>query len=221
MSFAGEREEGTDQLLSRLAGSPLALLGTKICINVLSTAALLIILYPLACTLAPWQGRLDVWGEYGSLSSMRMLALAWGMVLFSWGLFFSLLFRRVLPCLVVATVATALTPLVVSVFLDLLPSKQAHSESLDWTIRLGVIPGALLLSSAWLVQTWDEDRWPRFVERVLEAWRRVTAKSARLADSSRRVGQLSGGWRAVVRPFGLCLPDEWLPAWRRETRRLL
>lgn len=221
MSFAGECEEGTDQFLSRLAAPPLPLLGVKLAMILLSTAALLAILYPLAWMLAPWQERWGSWSTQGSLASRRMLALAWGLSLFSWGLFFSLLFRRVLACLVAATVAATLTPLAVFAVLDVLPFRQAKFETLDWSLRLAVIPGLLLMASALLVQTWDENRWPRIVELLLDGWRRLTATRERSAGVARSVENRSGDWRVLVRPFGLCLPDEWLPSWRREARRLL
>ena len=223
MAFAGEREEGTDQFLCRLAAPPLVLFGVKIGVALVTTAALLVVLYPLGWTLAPWLWRWDDGDPYGqgSQASRGMLALAWGMGLFSWGLFFSLLFRRVMPCLILATIAAAVTPLVVPVFLDLLPSKQAHSEALDWTVRLVMIPGLLLLVSSQLVQTWDENRWPRLVELLLDGWRRMTAKRERLEGSLRTRERQSRDWRALGRLFGLCLPDESLPAWRREARRLL
>ncbi len=227
VAFAGEREDGTDQLLSRLAVPPLTLWSVKLAINVSGTVLLVIVLFPLAWAMGRlslggrWHVLLEVWRGDGPVTSMCFLALIWQVGFLAWGMFLSLLCRRVLTCVVLATVATVLTPLVMSPLLDLLPFKAAKYEPLEWTVRLVLIPGVLLLASAWLVQTWDEDRCPRFVERLLEAWRRVTAKSERLADSSRIVGQLSGGWRAIVRPLGLCWPDEWLPAWRRETRRLL
>ena len=221
MAFAGEREEGTDQLLCRLAAPPLSLLSTKMLMNALSTAALLAILYLVAWMLAPWQQIWDRLYPDASLASQGMLALAWGTGLFSWGLFFSLLIRRVMPCLILATVAAAVTPLVVPAFLELLPSKQAHSEALDWTVRLVMIPGLLLLVSSQLVQTWDEHRWPRLVELLLDGWRRMTAKRERLEGSLRTREKQSRDWRVLGRLFGLCLPDESLPAWRREARRLL
>ncbi len=221
MAFAGEREEGTDQLLCRLAAPPLALLSTKVLMNLLSTAALLAILYLVAWMLAPWQRIWDRWYPDASLASQGMLALAWGTGLFSWGLFFSLLFRRVMPCLILTTVAAAVTPLVVPVFLELLPSKQANSLALDWTVRLVMIPGLLLLVSSQLVQTWDENRWPKLVELLLDGWRRVTARRERLKSSAHTAAKQSRDWRVLVRPFGFCLPDESLPSWKREARRLL
>ena len=126
-----------------------------------------------------------------------------------------------MPCLILATIAAAVTPLVVPAFLELLPSKQAHSEALDWTVRLVMIPGLLLLVSSQLVQTWDENRWPRLVELLLDGWRRMTAKRERLEGSLRTRERQSRDWRVLGRLFGLCLPDESLPAWRREARRLL
>ena len=240
MAFAGEREEGTDQFLSRLAVPPLALLGVKLGMNLLSTAALLIILYPLAWVLAPWQTYWDLSRWQGPLASRQMMALAWGMGLLSWGLLCSLLFRRVLTCLIVATVATALTPVVVSVFMDLLPSQQTHSDAVEWTLRLGVIPYVLLMASVWLVQRWDEDRWPRMVERLGGIGRRLSGLRLRVVSSDGAVDvaptsllpdvlRIEVGSRAgiasvvqaMLRRIGFCWPDEWLPAWRREVRRLL
>lgn len=222
MAFAGEREEGTDQFLCRLAAPPLALLSTKVLLNVVSTAALLVVLYPLAWILAPWYEGRGFLRAQGALATREMLALAWGMSLFSWGLFFSLLFRHVLTCLVTATVAATLTPLAVFAFLGLLPTERAKSfEALDWTLRLAVIPGLLLLVSSQFVQTWDENRWPRFMEWLLDRWRRLTVKRERSDEAARSVENRRGGWRVHVQPFGLCLPDEWLSPWRREVRRLL
>ena len=202
------------------------LLGVKLIVNILSTTALLVFLYPPAWMFAGRQGRWDVWQGEGLLGSRSMQALAWGVGLLSWGLFCSLLFRRVLTCLIVATVATAITPFVVTLFMDLVTVKQTHSDSIEWTLRLAVIPGLLLLASAWFVQAWDENRWPRFVERLLEFERQLSRLRLRATSwtAAPEIGsQVSavGMIRAILRRVGLCSPDAWLPAWRRETRRLL
>ena len=111
LAFAGEREEGTDQLLSRLAVPPLALLSVKLVLNVLGTGALLAVLGSFTWGLWHWGldsrfGHYDIWERHGPLNWMQLLALIWGVNLFSWGLFCSLLFQRVTPCLIVATLAT-------------------------------------------------------------------------------------------------------------------
>jgi hypothetical protein len=116
--------------------------------------------------------------------------------------------------LIAAVVATGVT-------LSIVVGTVFRKDSVDLIVTVAVVPGLLFVLSAWLAQTWDENRWPRSVERVLETWQRVTSKSERLTDSFGVAGQLSGGWRALLRPLGLCLPDEWLPTWRREGRRLL
>jgi hypothetical protein len=250
MSFAGEREEGTDQFLCRLAAPPLRLLGVKVGLCIASTVVMFVLLLVLTMLIALLVVPRDLYhvamdpldpqaqGTFVSRlarthpeitvvfldlrdDSRRALEVcSWMLNVLSCGVFFSLLFRRVFSSLIATAVAAWLLPRIVLALLTFNLGTQGPAVSwLEWLIHLGVIPGVLLLASAWLVQTWDEDRWPRFVERLLEAWRRVTATSERLADSSAE--RVSGGWRAVVRPFGLCLPDEWLPAWRRETRRLL
>ncbi len=252
MSFAGEREEGTDQFLCRLAAPPLTLLGVKVGLCVASTLAmfaLLVIptnvldflvvprdLYPLmvdplnpqatqtiVARLAKSHPELTVVFVDIREDGRRVLEIcSWILNVLSCGVFFSLLFRRVFSSLIATAVAAWLLPRIVWALLTFNLGTQGPAVSwLEWLIHLGVIPGALLLASLGLVQTWDEDRWPRIVERLLDAWRRMTATSERPAESSRATERLSGGWRAIVRPFGLCLPDEWLPAWRRETRRLL
>ncbi len=252
MSFAGEREEGTDQFLCRLAAPPLTLLGVKVGLCVASTVAmfaLLVIptnvldflvvprdLYPLmvdplnsqatqttVARLAKSHPELTVIFVDIHQDSRRVLEIcSWILNVLSCGVFFSLLFQRVFSSLIATALAAWLLPRTVLTLLTFNVGDQFAPVSwLEWLIHLGVIPGALLLASVWLVQTWDEDRWPRTVERLLDAWRRVTATGERPARSSRATERLSGGWRAVVRPFGLCLPDEWLPAWRREARRLL
>ena len=223
MAFAGEREEGTDQLLSRLAAPPMTLLSVKLAMNVLSTVVLLVILYPVAWMLAPWVADWNVWGifDQADFNRIRLLAFAWGVSLFSWGVFFSLVFRRVLTCLISATVAATLTPLVASAILNLLPFNDAKIEAFEWTMRLALMPGLLLLASSWLVQTWDENRWPRFIELLLDGWHRRASKRGRPSDLATPNVQERGGWRMLVCPFGLCLSDELLSEWRRETRRLL
>ena len=252
MSFAGEREEGTDQFLCRLAAPPLTLLGVKVGLCVASTLAmfaLLVIptnvldflvvprdLYPLmvdplnpqatqatVARLAKSHPELTVIFIDIREDSRRALEVcSWMLNILSCGVFFSLLFRRVFSSLIATALAAWLLPRIVWALLAFNLGTQGPAVSwLEWLIHLGVIPGALLLASVWFVQTWDEDRWPRTVERLLDSWRRVMATGERPAESSHAIEQLSGGWRAMVRPFGFCWPDEWLPAWRRETRRLL
>ena len=252
MSFAGEREEGTDQFLCRLAAPPLTLLGVKVGLCVASTVAmfaLLVIptnvldflvvprdLYPLmvdplnpqatqttVARLAKSHPELTVIFVDIRQNSRRVLEIcSWILNILSCGVFFSLLFQRVFSSLIATALAAWLLPRTVVVLLTFnFGTFGAAVSWLEWLIHLGVIPGTLLLASVWLVQTWDEDRWPRIVERFLDAWRRAAAREGRPAKSACVPQQLSGGWRAVVRPFGLCWPDEWLPAWRRETRRLL
>ncbi len=220
LSFAVEKEEGTDQFMSRMAAPPLSLLGVKLGVCVASTLTMFGVLYFLVLFVAAlvipeiWQRLVP---ELEHIPQWRLEAFAWAVDFWSFGTFFSLVFRRVLPCLFATVLATTALPWVPSALCGV----EGSSERFGWLVRLGIAPAFLLLASVWLVQTWDENRWPRLIERLLEAWRRVTAKSERLTDSSREAGQLSGGWRVLARPFGLCLSDEWLPSWRRETRRLL
>lgn len=217
LMFAGESEEGTDQFLCRLATPPRMVLVVKFGLSVLATAALLGVLYlwlKLRLRFAGLQS-IPLSGENSpELVNQFMTAMAWTIGFLSFGLFFSLVFRRVMPCLVATIVATTVmswTPF----------GTGGASEQLGWLVRMGVISGSLMLASMWLVPTWDEDRWPRTVERLLDVWRRVTATSERRAESPHAIEHVSGGWRVFVRPFGLYWPDEWLPAWRREARRLL
>lgn len=126
-----------------------------------------------------------------------------------------------LTCLISPTAAAALTPLVVTVISDLLPFNDATVEAFEWTARLALIPGVLLLASSWLVQTWDENRWPRLIELLLDGWRRLASNRNRPTDSAAPEARSRSGWRVFLRPFGLSLSDEMLPAWRREARRLL
>ena len=220
LMFAGESEEGTDQLLCRLATPPRMLLVVKFGLSVLATAALLGVLYlwlKVRLRLAGLQS-IPLGGENSpELKNVFMAAMAWTIGCLSFGVFFSLVFRRVMPCLVATFVATTVSAWAPSALFGIGGSQ----EQLGWFVRMCVIPGSLLLASMWLVPTWDEDRWPRTIERLLGVWRRVTAMSERRTESTHAIEQLSGGWRVHVRPFGLCLPDEWLPAWRREARRLL
>jgi len=70
----------------------------------------------------------------------------------------------------------------------------------DSTVLLRPDAERSLLASALLAQTWDENRWPRFLERLLEAARRVTSRSARLralSFSGRSFRKLDSlGWRS-------------------------
>lgn len=251
MSFAGEREEGTDQLLCRLAAPPLTLLGVKAGLCVASTLAmfaLLVIptnvldilvvprdLYPLmvdplnpqatqttVARLAKSHPELTVVFVDIREDGRRVLEIcSWILNVLSCGVFFSLLFRRVFSSLIATALAAWLLPRAVLTLVTFSVGNHfAPVSPLEWLIHLGVIPGTLLLASVWLVQTWDENRWPRIVERFLDAWKRVAAKEVRSMALSHSIESL-GGWRCLVRPFGLCWPDEWLPAWRREARRLL
>ena len=219
ISFAGEREDGTDQLLCRLAPPPPTLFGVKFAVVVATTTAMFAALYPLTMLVGAQfvTGFSDTVHQFffGS-PNKRFFVLSWTLDFLSLGVLSSLLFLRVLPCLVTTVMATSLLPLnMIWTIEGRLPN------SFDWAIRLGVVPLLALLASLWLVQTWDENRWPRFIERLLGVWGRVTSKSERLTDSSRVTGHLSGSCRVLLRPFGLCFPDEWLPTWRREVRRLL
>ena len=97
----------------------------------------------------------------------RFFVLSWTLDFLSLGVLSSLLFLRVLPCLVTTVMATSLLPLnMIWTIEGRLPN------SFDWAIRLGVVPLLALLASLWLVQTWDENRWPRFIERLLGVWGR-------------------------------------------------
>ena len=211
ISFAGEREEGTDQFLTRLAISPSMLFGVKVFSNVLSTIVLAVVLLVPAWIL----GRSEVQSQHpNDFAALHLLALVWCVSLMSWGYCFSLLFRRVMSCMIATTIATG-TTLLFAV------GTTFRRDLVDLVFTTAVIPGLLLLTSFWLVQTWDENRWPRIIERLLERWGRLSSKGERLIDASRRTRPVSSGWRAMLRPFGLCLPDEWLSGWRREVRRLL
>lgn len=227
VAFAGEREEGTDQFLGRLAVPPLTLWSVKIATNLFGTILLAAVLFPLAWATGclslggRWYVLREGWRDGGPVMSMCFMALIWQINFLAWGVFLSLLCRRVLTCVVLTTIASVLTPLAMSPILDSLPLKQAHSEAFDWTVRLVMIPGLLLFASSQLVRTWDENRWPRLVELLIDGWRRLTATRERSEGAARTMEQRRGGWRIFIHPLGLCLPDEWLPAWRREARRLL
>lgn len=230
MAFAGEREEGTDQLLSRLAAPPLALLSVKLSLNLLSTIVLF-----AALSVPAWAlDSSSVRASPAFFQSMHLLTLMWWVGLLTWGLFFSLLFRRVMPCLIAATVATGTTLLLVPVMF-------LRHDLNDAIVHLSAVAGLLLICSVWLVQTWDENRWPRLIEWLfrignrLSRWRlRINLQSLDAATptnistiKTRRsvlqtnLGSCSELLRLFLRLFGLCQPDEWLPAWRREVRRLL
>ena len=252
MSFAGEREEGTDQFLCRLATPPLTLLGVKVGLCVASTLAMFALLviptnvldflvvprdvYPLmvdplnpqatqttVARLAKSHPELTVIFVDIREDSRRVLEIcSWILNVLSCGVFFSLLFQRVFSSLIATALAAWLLPRTVLTLLTFNVGNQLAPVSwLEWLIHLGVMPGALLLASVWLVQSWDENRWPRFVERLLDTWGRVAAKRERATELPWPTERLGGGWRVLVRPLGLCLPDQWLPAWRREARRLL
>ena len=98
MAFAGEREEGTDQFLCRLGPAPWMLLFVKYGVCLLSTLAMLAVLYPLAIgqTLIAVGSTVN-WPQ--TIQDQQFTALAWMVTFLSWGLFFSVLFRRVLPCI--------------------------------------------------------------------------------------------------------------------------
>lgn len=224
LTFAGEREEGTDQLLCRLATPPWMLLGVKFGLSVLTTAALFGVLASWTMLLLKLVDRSGhSWSELtGDLPKHCIAALAWTTGLLSFGLFFSLLFRRVLPCLVATAVAAGLLPLATTGFLDLiLPNTGASWDWLDWTLRLGVVPILTLVVSAWFVRTWDENRWPRLLERLLDAWRNSATSLDRPNRMSELVGWLGRRCQSLLRPFGLFLPDGDLSACRREVRRWL
>ncbi len=224
LTFAGEREEGTDQLLCRLATPPGMLLGVKFGLSVLTTAALFGVLASWTMLLLKLVDRSDhTWSELtGDLPKFSIEALAWTTGLLSFGLFFSLLFRRVLPCLVATAVAAGLLPLITTNLLDLvLSSKAPWTDWLDWMLRLGVVPVLTLVISTWFVGNWDENRWPRLLERLLEAWRNSVASRDRPNPASGIVGWLGHRGRTLLRPFGLFLSDGDLSAWRREVRRWL
>ena len=230
MAFAGEREEGTDQLLCRLAGPPLALWIVKFAVIVLCTVVMFVIVYPVAIVGSGIDERIWAHNPYviselsgfrqadGVVGQMHGLAIFWGVCLLSWGMFFSLLLRRVLPCLVVSVLATLVTQWVVVWLVSLSPNQQPGLCTVECLLRMGLLPGLVpLLASVWLVQTWDEDRWPRLFEWVAGIVRRLTR--VRLS-----VTGADGGAISLIpdsRRIGIRWPDEWLPAWRREVRRLL
>lgn len=228
VAFAGEREDGTDQLLSRLAAPPLPLWSVKLAVNVFGTVLLVVVLFPLAWMSGAlslgshWHLLRECCHRDGPVMRMSISALAWTTGLLSFGLFFSLLFRRVLPCLVATAVAAGLLPLVTTGLLDLiLPNTGASWDWLDWTLRLGVVPVLTLVGSAWFVGTWDENRWPRFLERLLDAWRNSAMSRDRLNPVSGLVGWFGRRCQSLLHPFGLFLPDGDLSACRREVRRWL
>lgn len=223
LTFAGEREEGTDQLLCRLGTPPGLLLGIKFGLSVLTTAVMFGLLYVWTMLLlksaVPHSKVVDIAHE---LPNHLLVALAWTTGFLSFGLLFSLLFHRVLPCLLATAVAASVLPLVATVIVDwVLPGSGVSGNWLDWTIRLGVVPVLLVATSVWLAQTWDETRWPRIVERLLESWHALVAGRGRSVETSESARSTSGLCRRMLRSIGLCLPDESLSAWRREVRRLL
>lgn len=249
MAFAGEREEGTDQLLCRLAGPPLALWIVKFAMIVLCTVVMFVIVYPVA-----WIGSgVDerVWAHNPNVipemsgfrqadsmvGQMHGLAIFWGVCLLSWGMFFSLLLRRVLPCLIVSVLATLVTQWMVVWLVSLFPNQQRGLCTAECLLQLGLLPGLVpLLASVWLVQTWDEERWPRLIEWSIGFARRLSRLRLRVTGTDggaislipeplrTEVGSragIAGVVRAMLRRIGFCGPDEWLPSWRREVRRLL
>ena len=247
MAFAGEREEGTDQLLCRLAGPPLALWCVKLTAIVLGTVTMFVIVFPVAIVGSGIDERMWAHNPYvitelsgfrqadGVVGQMHGQSIFWGFCLLSWGMLFSLLLRRVLPCLMVSVLATLLTQWGVEWLLSLSPKQPAERCTVECLLHLGILPSLLpLLASVWFVQRWDEDRWPRLIEWVVVFARRVrrlcatgsagetmslTPESLR-SDIGSRTGAV-GFTTAMLRRVGLCRPDEWLPAWRREVRRLL
>ena len=220
MSFSGEREDGTDHFLSRMAAPPLSLLGVKLGICVASTLTMFVVLYSLVLFVAGMVVP-EIWyslvPKLEHVPQWRLEALAWSVGFWSFGVFFSLVFHRVLPCLVATALATTALQWVPFALFGI----GGTAVWLGWLLRLCIVPALSLLASTWLVQSWDECRWPRFVERLIEAWWRVIVMRSRRTNSALAAEQLSGGWRALAQPIGLFWPDEWLPAWRRETRRLL
>ena len=249
MAFAGEREEGTDQLLCRLAGPPLALWSVKLTMIVASTFAMFVIVYPVAWVGSGVDERIWAHNPYvitelsgfrqadGVVGQMHGLAIFWGVCLLSWGMFFSLLLRRVLPCLIVSVLATLLTQWVVAWLVSLSPNQKPGLCTVECLLRMGLLPGLVpLLATMWFVQTWDEDRWPRLIERVAWFTRRLSRVRLRVTgadggavslipDSLRtEIGfpaEIASFPTKMLRRIGICRPDEWLPAWRRELRRLM
>lgn len=227
MAFAGEREEGTDQFLCRLGVPPNLTFVVKVAVNLAGAFALFWVMLRLATMLSqhylPSQYPFD-W-IVGLL--MRMLGFAWAVGLFVWGTFFSLMFRRVLPCLIAAVVATTVTMSFVDA--DLREKGNAGLR------LLGIVSATLMLLSFGLVQRWDEGRWPRVIERLAALFQTLSRLRLRAASADgpekeaipvvshalrREIRSLAGIRDALLRWVGLGRPDEWLPAWRREARRL-
>ena len=137
MTFAGEREEGTDQFLSRLAVPPGVLLVVKVGLCVLTTITMFGILYPwthLLLKLATIQSTVTLGDIALDLPNHVMTAIAWTAGFLSFGTFFSVVLRRVLPTLIATTVATTLCPLIVHMVLKLnLDQRAGWTDRMDWT----------------------------------------------------------------------------------------
>ena len=142
MSFAGERDDGTDQFLCRLAPPPLKLLGVKVGLCVAGAFAMFVLLVPLtividllavprdlytlqvdpldqktrwesAARLAKFHPELTViFQSIRDTERESFIRTSWVLNGLLCGIFFSLLFRGVLSCLIGTTVTLSVAWLV-------------------------------------------------------------------------------------------------------------
>jgi ABC-type transport system involved in multi-copper enzyme maturation permease subunit len=223
VSFAAEREDGTNQALYRLGASRGRLWSSKLGSVLVSTALMFGLLWLvgyLAFSFLPFR-----LGPNLDEVDRGLSAIAWGVAFLGWGVFFSLVCRSVLSALCLTVAASLLTPFatdaVMRLLFGVLPDTYppALDDQLDWCFRLAVLPALLLIESYRLTQLWANDRGYRLPGWIVRPWNSI----------SRRVRSATSPWSVTsqtavadataprVRP----LTRELGRPWRRELKRLL
>lgn len=222
VSFAAEREDGTDQLLQRLGVPRGRLWLSKLAFDLISTLLLAGVLCLAAQALS--FSSLLANQNSGEIRSTIANWLAWGVCFFGWGVFFSLVCRRVLSVVCLTALASLLTPFVTDGLIRLLPGvlpirhDPQRWDAIDWNFRLVALPLLLLLESYRVTRLWVDDRGWR-----LPAW---IARIGRVVAS--RVGVLppfrsGAAATSTAKPIALPRPlvHESAPPWKRELKRLI
>jgi len=223
VAFAAEREDGTDQVLQRLGASRGRLWLSKLGFDVVSALLLFSLLWLVAHSFFSFSS-FQVRQPGGETVDPTLSAIAWMVGFLAWGVFFSLVCRRVLSAVCLTVAASSLTPLVSDVAIQfvarLLPEAPSpmFGDQIDWTFRLLVLPALLLIESYRITRLWADDRRYRLPRWIDVLWRAVSVRvrPVKAMDRAAAVATAIGSAVAISRP----LVRESVSPWRREFKPL-